>query len=323
MNILFIGIMLFIISVVIIELLMFAYRNMKVVRDKRIKKRIKKYLYAEDHTGTGTITKTRVMSDIPFLNQIILGTPGILKLDKLLLQANAPYPLGFYILLSLFSGVLGALLSGYVLHTNTVIAVIIGFGMTYVPYFRLKQRKEKRIEKFRSQFHEGLDMVARALRAGHAFTTAMKLAASEFEDPLGPEFQETVNEINFGLSVADALKNLSSRIECEEIKYFVIAVVIQRESGGNLAEVIEALAHVIRQKYSFQGKVRTLTAEARMSAIVLSALPFLIAGWIHLSNPDFLMPLFTHPMGRLLAVVGGVLMISGIFIMHRMVKIEV
>ena len=116
----------------------------------------------------------------------------------------------------------------------------------------------------------------------------MKLAADEFDDPLGPEFDETLGEINYGVSVANALKNLTKRIECPELKYFVVAVILQRETGGNLSELIESLANLIRKNYEFQGKVRTLSAEGRLSAVILVAIPFLFALYLHLSNPKYL-----------------------------------
>lgn len=323
MNIYTLGIILFIISVAIIELVIFAYRNAKVVKESKIKKRMKKYVYVEDDSGTGNIVKNRVMSEVPFLNQFILNTPGILRLDQLVLQANAGYPVGFYILLALLLGVLGYLVPVIVFRQPHVVGVLLGIVSTYLPVFYLNLLKNQRVEKFKKQFHVGLDSIARGLRSGHAFTTAMKLAAKEFDDPLGPEFEETLNEVNFGISIPDALKHLSERIDCPEIKYFVVAVLIQRSSGGNLAEVIEALASVIRQKYSFEGKLKTLTAEARLSALVLILLPFFVGGYIFISNRDYLTPLFTTQIGQMMLGFAAVLMALGVIVMKHMVEIEV
>jgi tight adherence protein B len=170
---------------------------------------------------------------------------------------------------------------------------------------------------------EGLELIARSLRAGHALPSGMKLAAEHFEDPLGPEFAETLDEINFGVSVADALKNLAGRMHCKEVSYFVVAVILQRETGGNLAELMESLAHLIRENYKFHGKVRTLSAEGRLSAVVLIALPFLIAGWIKLSTPAFLEPLLAEPVGRLMLISAGIMMVLGIIVTRKMIKIDV
>ena len=170
---------------------------------------------------------------------------------------------------------------------------------------------------------DGLDLIARALKAGHAFNGGMSLAADEFDDPLGPEFAEALDEINFGISVPNALKNMIRRIDCAEIKYFVVGVILQRETGGNLAELIETLATLIREKFKFQGKVRTLTAEGRISGVVLALLPFAFTGIIALLNPQFFEPLITDPLGRIMILAALVMMVIDIFVIKKMVKIEV
>jgi tight adherence protein B len=195
--------------------------------------------------------------------------------------------------------------------------------MMLLPYLYLVFLKNRRTNKFLSQLHEALDLIARALKAGHSFNSAMQLAAEEFEDPLGTEFQETIDEINFGVSMADALKTLSARLDCSEIKYFVVAVIIQRETGGNLAELVESLADLLRKRFKFQGRIKVLSAEGRMSAMILILLPFLIAGFLQFTNPTFLVPLFTETIGQFMLGGAGIMMLIGILVMKKMVKIEV
>jgi tight adherence protein B len=192
-----------------------------------------------------------------------------------------------------------------------------------LPFLSLKRMKRKRTEKFKRQLPEGLGLIARSMKAGHALTTGMKLASEEFDDPLGPELSETLDEINFGISVAEALKNLARRIDCQEIKYFVVAVILQRESGGNLAELMESLAELIREKFKFQGKVHTLSAEGRLSAIILVALPFLILLILHLTSPTYLTPLFAEPAGRFMLGGAALMLVLGIVAMKNLVKIKV
>ena len=322
MNLYVIAALIFFMSIIIIELLTFAVKNMQSVNRAKIRKRLRKHTYVKEGSGQIDIVKKRILSDIPFFNKLLFKIPGIVALDQLTIKADAKYPAGFYVLLALFLGTMGVIGASFFL-SNRLVSFLLAAFLTILPFLHLYQLKQKRTEKFRSQFPEALDLIARALRAGHSFNSGMKLAADEFEDPLGPEFDEALGEINYGVSVADSLKNLAKRIECSELKYFVVAVILQRETGGNLAELIESLANLIRQNYKFQGKVRTLSAEGRLSAVILVAIPFLFALYLQLSNPKYLGILFSRPVGRLMLGAAGIMMVMGIFVIKRMVKIEV
>jgi tight adherence protein B len=316
------GAIIFFISVIAIELLSYAYRSFRSPDRIKVLKRLRKSIYMEDEQGGTDIVKKKVLSEIPFLNSLLIKTPGMLKFDSLLTQANAKYPIGFYILLALFLALTGFLI-GTLLIKNNLAALALLFIAGAFPFLYLTTLKRKRIQKFRRQLPEALDLMARALRAGHAFTNGMRLAADEFDDPLGPEFAETLDEINFGLSAPDALINLTKRIDCSEIKYFVVGVTLQRETGGNLAELMGTLSYLIREKFKFQGKVQTLAAEGKLSAIVLIAIPFLMTGWLHFSNPKYLATLFMDPIGKVMIIGAVVMMIIGIFVMKKFVTIEV
>ena len=320
MDFMIIGIIIFILSVLLIELSLFAYRNLASTQRSKIKKRLQKYTFVENDFGD--ILKTREFSEIPFFNKVLSSLAVTNKLDTLLIQSNTKYSLGFFLLLSAVLGGCGVFAGQYFLN-NILVSILIGLVLIPIPYVYLLNLKNKRIVKFQTQLHEGLDLIARALRAGHSFTSALKLAAAEFGDPLGTEFEETLDEINFGVSVPDALKGLTERIDCSEVKYFVIAVIIQRETGGNLAELIESLAHIIRERFIFEGKVRVLTAEGRLSAVILVALPIVIGLWLHISNPDYLKPLFGDPIGTIMLVGAGISLVIGMLVMKQMVKIEV
>jgi tight adherence protein B len=317
-----IGATLFIVLVIVVELLIYGYKNMRSPNRAKIRKRLRKSVYAEDNQGGTDILRKRVLSEIPFLNRLLLKTPGILKLDNLISQANATYPIGFFILLALFLAVLGFLVGNTVIK-NRLLAVMLMFLCGSFPFLYLLILKQKRTEKFKKQLPEALDLMSRALKAGHAFTNGLKLAADEFNDPLGPEFAEVLDEINFGVSVANALRNLAKRVECPEIKYFVVGVILQRETGGNLAELMGILAFLIREKFKFQGKVRTLSAEGRLSAFILIALPFGIAGWMWFSNPKYMDNLLTDPIGKIMIVGAAIMMVFGIIVMKKLVAIEV
>jgi tight adherence protein B len=322
MNLLIIGIIIFFASIAIIEMVTFAFKNLGYVKSANIKKRLRKFTYVSKADGTGDIIKKRIISNIPTLNDLLLKMSFVNSADRLIIQANTKYNLGFYILLTLTLGLVGYLF-GYFKAFPMQVAVLIGLFFSTLPYFYLRYLKSKRMEKFKSQLPEGLDLIARSLRAGHAFTSGMKMVSTEFGDPLGTELDETLDEINFGVNVADALKNLADRIDCEEAKFFVTAVVLQRETGGNLAAILESLAKIIRKKFEFQDKVNTLSAEARISAVVLVMLPFFVGGVMYLFNPGFMSILFTDPVGHVFLAAGGILMILGILVIRKIIEIKV
>lgn len=322
MELVLIGIGIFILAVVLIELLTFAIRNMRSAKRAKIRKRLRKYAYTESGKDGTDILKKRIYSEVPFFDRLLSSTPGIKELDNLIIQANAKHPMGFYILLALFLAALAFLTCTFFIRDQLLSLGAMALCGS-LPFVYLHQLKRKRMEKFKRQLPEGLDLIARALRAGHAFTGGLNLAASEFDDPLGPEFMETLDEINFGVSVAEALKNMIHRVDCDELRYFVVGVILQRETGGNLAELIETLANLIRERFKFEGKVRTLTAEGRISAVILILLPFFLFGFLWMKNRDFLNPLFTEPVGQFMMFGAIVMMIIGAIVMKRMVNIKV
>jgi tight adherence protein B len=322
MDLFAIGFGIFIAIVLIIQLVMYGVGHMRTTQRVKIRKRLRKLTVVESGPDGAEILKKRTLSDIPFLNALLGSFPGLSSLDRLMVQANATYPMGFYILLSLLLAVVG-LLIGSQLAPNTLLAILLALILGGAPYVHLVRLKRRRSEKFKKQMPDGLDLIARSLKAGHAFSGGISMAAEEFDDPLGPEFSEMLDEINFGVSVPEALKNLTTRIECEEIKYFAMGVILQRETGGNLAELIQTLANLIREKFKFEGKVRVLSAEGKLSGVILTVLPFLVAGWIWMTNPQYLAPLVGEPFGRGLLLLAGIFMIVGILIMKRMVSIKV
>jgi len=315
-------IVLFLTSVFVIELVVYAYRTLRDPHRKIIRKRLKRLSSCEYESDSLDITRKRVLSKVPLFNAMLLHTPGVQALDRLLRQANVQQPLGVFVLLTAVLA-LGGYLASASLTINTLVPFGVAACLAAIPFLYVGWKKKKRMEKFQTQLPEGLDLIARALRAGHAFTSGMKLAADEFDDPLGPEFTDTLDEINFGVSVSDALKNLASRADCPDLRYFVVSVILQRETGGNLAEIMESIAHIIRERFKFRGKVRTLSAEGKLSAIVLVAIPFFIVAVLRFTSPQYISALFSEPAGRIMGAVALVLMVMGIFVMKRMVSIKV
>jgi tight adherence protein B len=322
MEIVLIGAAIFVGTIAVIELLTYAYVHMKSTRRTRIRKRLQKYAYEEGGEDGNQILKKRLYSEVPVVNRILQRTPAVAALDRLVVQSNARHSIGFFLFLSLLLAACGFLAANWLVRSFAP-ALMLGLAVGTSPFLYLLNLKIKRVAKFKAQLPDALDLIARSLKAGNAFTGGMKMAAEEFDDPLGTEFSETLDEINFGVSVSEALKNLSRRIDCEELKYFIIGVILQRETGGNLAEMIETLANLIREKFKFQGKVRALAAEGKLSAVILVCLPFFVAGYVLMVNPQFIQPLLTEPVGKIMVLTAVVMMIMGIIVMKKMVNIKV
>jgi len=187
----------------------------------------------------------------------------------------------------------------------------------------IKQKKQLRLQQMEEQLPEVLDMLARSLKAGHAFTGGLQMISQEFSDPAGTEFRKTLDEINFGIAYEDALKNMVARMDSDDLKLFVISVIIQRESGGNLAEILENIARLIRARFVLKGQIKTLSAEARLSAVILTGLPFFVGFLIFFLNRDYVQLLIVDPIGHVLLIVGGIMLLMGIIIMRRMARLRV
>jgi tight adherence protein B len=193
----------------------------------------------------------------------------------------------------------------------------------FLPYSYASYKRTKRFQKFEEIFPEAIDTLARAVRAGHAFTTALELIANEIAEPVASEFRKLFEEQKFGLPVRDALVNLTERVPLVDVKFFVTAVMLQRETGGNLAEILDNLSYVIRERFKIMRQVRVHTAQGRMTMMLLMGLPPIIIVTMQAMNPSFIRPLFQDPIGHALIVVGITLQTIGYFVIRKVIQIQV
>jgi tight adherence protein B len=193
----------------------------------------------------------------------------------------------------------------------------------FIPYSYASYRRTKRFQKFEELFPEAIDTLARAVRAGHAFTTALELIANELSEPVSSEFRKLFEEQKFGLPVRDALMNLAERVPLVDVKFFVTAVMLQRETGGNLAEILDNLSYVIRERFKIMRQVRVYTAQGRLTMLLLMGLPPVIVVTMLLTTPAFIRPLFADPIGHVLVVAGVVLQTLGYFVIRKIIQIQV
>ncbi len=203
------------------------------------------------------------------------------------------------------------------------VTVSLALGVGLLPTAYVLRRRQQRLARLYAQLPDALDMMARALRAGHAFSSALQMASQELGDPLAGELRLVHEEVRFGLTLQQALGHLVERAPLTDLRYFVVAVLIQRESGGNLAEVMVKLAQLIRARQRLLSRVRVLSSEGRLSAWILVVLPFALAGLLAIFNPQFISPLWTDPIGIGLLKGMLVMMVIGVFLMVRIVRIRV
>jgi tight adherence protein B len=197
------------------------------------------------------------------------------------------------------------------------------FLLAIVPWFRLARQRNLRIRAFEKQIPEALDLMSRAMRAGHAFPTAVQMVGEEMADPIGLEFRTLFDETNYGMPQQEALVRLAERVPVADLGYFVVAVLIQRESGGNLAELLDNIASIVRARLKLLGSVRTLSAEGRLSAWILLALPFVTGALINIITPQFMAVLWTDPIGLRLVGAALVSMTLGVIWMRKIIQIRV
>lgn len=256
------------------------------------------------------------------LHRHLIEQPLLSKIPGLLEKANLSLRADQFLMacLALFvsGGILGGLLTRHV--AVSIILAVLGF---FVPLVYVIQRKHRRQILVQEQFPEVLDLIVRSLRAGHALTGTFKLVAEEFGYPLGPEFKRVYDETNVGISLRDTLKVMERRLESFDMKFFVTSVLIQRETGGNLTEILEGLGRTIRNRIRLQGQIRAKTAEGRLSGWILGLLPIIMAIVISFINPGHVRILWEDPLGQRLSLLGVTLLITGAILIKRIVSIKV
>ena len=246
-----------------------------------------------------------------------LSAPLKLRLERAGLQISV----GALVLLSVFVGVVTTSVS-LLFSPYRLPALVLGVAASTLPFLWVRYKANKRLAIFEEQFPEAIDMIARALRAGHALPTALQLASDEVPDPVGAEFRLLFDKQNYGLSMTDALREFGDRVPLLDARFFVTAVQTQREMGGNLSEVLDRLAAVIRERFKVKRQVRAVSAHGRITGFVLGALPPAVAGILFLLSPDHIRLLVDDPLGVYMLMTALVLQVIGVLVIRRIVDVE-
>jgi tight adherence protein B len=313
----------FIAFVLLIEGLYLTWKAYKGPEAKRIDRRLRAMLADGSASEEVTILKRRTLSENSTVQQWLLALPRVHELDRLLQQSGSNWSVGKLVLYSVALAIMAFVLAGLVPYLQWIFNVLIAVAAAFLPLLHILRKRQKRVRRLEEQLPDALDLMTRALRAGHALPSALQMVGDESQDPIATEFRLVHDEVNYGIAVPTALMNLASRVPSTDMRYFIIAVLIQRETGGNLTEVLGNISALIRERLKLLGRVRVLSAEGRMSGWVLGLLPFVVAGIINVINPKFMSVLWTDPMGLKMIYAALVMMSVGAFWMRKVIKIRV
>jgi tight adherence protein B len=268
------------------------------------------------------LARDEMLSSVPSLHRLMLHWAWSIRLQDYIAQAGLTIKVGKLVLLSAVIGLAVYLVTGY-FYPQFPIAAFVGLAATGLPFSYVGWKRRKRLQEFEEHFPEALDLLGRAVRAGHAFTTGLEMIAKESPEPIASEFRTAFEEQNFGLPLRDALLNMTERIPLIDVRFFVTALLIQKETGGNLAEILDGLARVIRDRFRIYREVKVRTAQGRLTAGILIALPVFMMIILTILNPAYMRVLFEDPKGATVLTVAATMQIVGSVLLWKIIHIEV
>ncbi len=313
----------FIAIVLLIEGLYLTWSAYKGPEAKRIEKRLRAMSAGDSPPTEASILKRHLLSDAPLLQRWLLKLPRAHQLDKILQQSGTNWTVAGSAGISAAFAIAAFVIVSFVPYLPWTFDLLIAMGAAVLPSMYIVRKRQSRTRKLEEQLPDALDLMSRALKAGHALPSGLQMVGDEAQDPIAGEFRIVHDEINYGVAVPTALLNLAHRVPSTDMRYFVIAVLIQREAGGNLTEVLGNISALIRERLRLLGRVRALSAEGRMSGWVLGLLPFAVGGIINLINPKFMSVLWTDQMGLKLIYAALGMMALGALWMRKIIKIRV
>jgi tight adherence protein B len=317
----------FLVFIFCLFLVLFAYLLATRGTDKkraRLQQRLSEALLHSAHTEDTEVLLARqeLMSEIPSLNRALLELQVATRLRGVLDQADLQITITRLVMFSLMAGLLAGLAASMLTPLRVIFLSAGVFGAS-VPFVHVFWKRKKRLDKFLEHLPDALELMSRALSAGHAFSEAMQMVSIEMPEPISKEFRKTYEEQNLGLSLKLALENLTQRIPLLDLRLCVTAVMIQRETGGNLAEILEKVAHTIRERFRILGDLKTLTTSSRLSAWLLCGLPVGVAVAVTTMNPEYMSILWKDPRGHKLIALAVFLQISGMLIVRKILRIKI
>lgn len=320
---LMISVLVFIAVLLLLEGAYLLWKSYKGPEAKKIENRLRALSASRDNSKQTQLLKQRMLSDVPAIERFLLSMSRAQRLDRFILQAGLNWTVSRLLLSCAALGAIACLLMVYGAHQSLMLSGVVGAVFAVTPLLYVSHKRSGRLGKFERQLPEALDLITRALRSGHAFSSALQMVGDEMAEPIAGEFRIVHDEVNFGVALQQALTNLSVRVPLTDLRYFIVSVLIQRESGGNLTEVLGNLSRLIRERLKLMAKVKVLSSEGRLSAWILGIMPFALAGVMYLVNPDFMAPLWNDPIGLSIIKYMLILMVFGALILKKIIKIRV
>ncbi|MBN2218325.1 MAG: type II secretion system F family protein [Pirellulales bacterium] len=281
-------------------------------------------------TGQGSAAKEKLATQTSILNEPLEDRPGLMEkilgrvsgFNRLFEQADTSLTVSRFVMISSILAVVG-MSAGVLLGVNLVLLPVFAVLMFILPFFWLMFRRRRRLKAFAVQLPDALEMLARSLRAGQSLASGFNAVSEEMGAPIGVEFNRVFEEQNLGISLEDSLNDLRQRIPNLDLSFFCTAVILQRQTGGDLAEILDKIGHLVRQRFAIWGQVQALTGEGRLSGIVLLALPIALFLVVYQMNPQYVSVLFTDPMGKKMLAGAIVMQIFGALVIRKIVNIKV
>ena len=296
-------------------------------RQETVRRRVESVRKAERRSGGNIpldlqLVRDELLSSVPVLNRVMMRYAWSGKFRDYIAQSGLRMKPGKILLLSGVAGVGAYLLAGSFVH-QILVPIAAGLLGAAVPFAMIAFIRQRRLRKFEEHFPEALDLLGRAVRAGHAFTTGLEMVAKDSAEPIAGEFRTTFEEQNFGLPLRDSLLNMAERVPIVDVRFFVTALMVQKETGGNLAEILDELSRVIRERFRIYRDVRVKTAQGRLTALILILLPIAMFFALQVINPDYTKILFKDPLGPPILAGAAILQVIGSVILWKIIHIEV
>lgn len=320
---LILAVLVFVAVLMFLEAVYSLWRSHRGPEATKLNKRLQALSATRDKSTQTNLLRQRMLSELPAFERFLARMPRMHALDRFIVQSGLDWTVSKVLLAWLVLSVTGWFLADSQGLGSLLVNLLVAVGTGLMPLMYVSYKRSARLRRIEAQLPDALDLITRALRAGHAFSSGLKMTGEEMSEPIAAEFRTVHDEVNFGVSLEQALTHLSDRVPLTDLRYFVVAVLIQRDSGGNLTEILTNLSRLIRERLKLLSKVRVLSSEGRLSGWILGVMPFALGGVMNLLNPEFMRPLWTDPIGIAIVQYMLFLMAIGVLILIKIVKIRV